>query len=544
VASRSDEKLLDKFALDPTEPETRRIVHDVLASVAELFPDEVLHVGGDEVDVQCWSSLPDLMARAAGDEAGGEAGGEAFSGDAMACAGWRQTSGCVPDGEREPEKDGACDFSPPRRSSGFCECRDSASVVKESASAGEPARRTLGGEADARPATRRAEVGCEHATGWTCADACAASSATSNEASNAAVDAGVMRGGAHRGRANSGGSAANANVAAPSDESRVVAMFSQFVRWAVGEVDALGRRSAVWAGAIDGGDPAIPLPSSTIVEPWKCWGGGAATTIAAALAANRSIVNPTCMYLDWMDPWETYYAHSPAEGVSEDASPEQVGALLLGGEGCLWSENIDATNLMCRAWPRASAVAERLWSSLENAPRSAEGVAAAAPRLEQHWRRMVSRGIDAAPFTTRDRDRAASSQGNDRGYTGTSFSGAAAWHGQCPFVEQSTHRDLLSRRLDQRIDAIVQGTQEFAGQAVSRGSRSALGVAGLTLGTQSKVLDVMAWLVPQELDFVAICDADGWNVPGKDRGTTHFATQAGFAFSYLHAVGGDNRCVA
>lgn len=70
-------------------------------------------------------------------------------------------------------------------------------------------------------------------------------------------------------------------------------------------------------------------------------------------------------------------------------------ALVLGGEACVWTEYEDRTNVIPRTWPRASLVAEKLWSDAADTA-SVEGVAA---RLDEHRCRLVGRGYDVEPLT-------------------------------------------------------------------------------------------------------------------------------------------------
>ncbi|VDO69445.1 unnamed protein product [Haemonchus placei] len=68
-------------------------------------------------------------------------------------------------------------------------------------------------------------------------------------------------------------------------------------------------------------------------------------------------------------------------------------ARVLGGEAALWGEYVDGTNFMARMWPRASAVAERLWSN----PEQTKSHGASWPRLHEFRCRMMNRGFAAQP---------------------------------------------------------------------------------------------------------------------------------------------------
>ncbi|XP_035665448.1 beta-hexosaminidase subunit beta-like [Branchiostoma floridae] len=97
------------------------------------------------------------------------------------------------------------------------------------------------------------------------------------------------------------------------------------------------------------------------------------------------------------DGWELPKSYLPllrkeADGGEEDPRTEAQKQLVIGGEACLWAEWVDSTNFIPRMWPRASAVAERLWS-----PQDVADSEAASPRMEEQRCRMVRRGIPAQP---------------------------------------------------------------------------------------------------------------------------------------------------
>lgn len=121
----------------------------------------------------------------------------------------------------------------------------------------------------------------------------------------------------------------------------------------------------------------------------KCWGG-------QATKAGYKVCLSGGWYLDSLkttpghfDGWD-YYLQEPTDFEGTDAQKK----LVMGGKAAMWGEHVDATNLLSRTWPRASCVAERLWS-----PQSVKDEEAAKPRLHKFRCDMIARGIPAEPIS-------------------------------------------------------------------------------------------------------------------------------------------------
>lgn len=124
------------------------------------------------------------------------------------------------------------------------------------------------------------------------------------------------------------------------------------------------------------------LPKTVVVHSWQ----GQASLAKGARQGYRGILSHG-YYLDHMRPASFHYAVDPLGKDAAALSPEE-GALIIGGEACMWAEFVNPDNVESRMWPRAAAIAERLWS-----PPQVQDVADMYRRLESIDRELQVVGV-------------------------------------------------------------------------------------------------------------------------------------------------------
>jgi hexosaminidase len=101
------------------------------------------------------------------------------------------------------------------------------------------------------------------------------------------------------------------------------------------------------------------LPKNVVVQSWR----GQKSLSDAARQGYRGLLS-FGYYLDLMRPAAEHYSIDPITGPAADLRVEEQ-QRILGGEACMWAEFVSPENIDGRIWPRAAAVAERLWSPAE-----------------------------------------------------------------------------------------------------------------------------------------------------------------------------------
>ncbi|XP_054908562.1 beta-hexosaminidase subunit beta isoform X1 [Poeciliopsis prolifica] len=155
-------------------------------------------------------------------------------------------------------------------------------------------------------------------------------------------------------------------------------------------VAATNKGYIVWQEVFDNG---VKLKPDTLIHIWK----GTQEAYQSEMARITLVGYKTLLSAPWYlnritygQDWSGFYRADP----QDFQGTEEQKKLVIGGEACLWGEYVDATNLTPRLWPRASAVAERLWSAKE-----VTDIGDAFTRLSLHRCRLVERGIPAEPLS-------------------------------------------------------------------------------------------------------------------------------------------------
>jgi hexosaminidase len=120
------------------------------------------------------------------------------------------------------------------------------------------------------------------------------------------------------------------------------------------------------------------LSSDTVIQSWR----GQQSLADAARKGHRGILSYG-YYLDHLQPASFHYANDPLDGAARELDKVDA-ARILGGEACMWTEYVNPETVDSRIWPRAAAIAERLWS-----PASLKDINSMYVRMES-----VSRSLD------------------------------------------------------------------------------------------------------------------------------------------------------
>jgi hexosaminidase len=124
------------------------------------------------------------------------------------------------------------------------------------------------------------------------------------------------------------------------------------------------------------------LPSSIVVQSWR-----GQDALAGAAAQGRRGILSWGYYLDHLRPAGYHYGIDPLNGAAARLTAEQA-ANVLGGEACMWAEFVNSETVDSRIWPRAAAIAERLWS-----PKEVNDVDSMYARLEVVSRELEWTGV-------------------------------------------------------------------------------------------------------------------------------------------------------
>uniref|UniRef100_A0A8C4YG21 Beta-hexosaminidase n=1 Tax=Gopherus evgoodei TaxID=1825980 RepID=A0A8C4YG21_9SAUR len=156
-------------------------------------------------------------------------------------------------------------------------------------------------------------------------------------------------------------------------------------------ISSYGKGYVVWQEVFDNG---VKVKPDTIIHVWRENAGPYQQEVARVTKAGYRALLSAPWYLNRISYGQDWQAAYQVEPLEFEGSLEQK-ALVIGGEACMWGEFVDVTNLTPRLWPRAGAIAERLWSN-----KTVRDLQDAYIRLADFRCTLLRRGIPAQPLFT------------------------------------------------------------------------------------------------------------------------------------------------
>eukprot|EP00039_Didymoeca_costata_P003029 m.64664 g.64664 ORF g.64664 m.64664 type:complete len:551 (+) comp11662_c0_seq1:106-1758(+) len=165
----------------------------------------------------------------------------------------------------------------------------------------------------------------------------------------------------------------------------------------------LNKSTMLWHPGAADNLPLEDLPEKTIFDVYGAWNY---SYLQPLLDAGKSVVRSADLYLDQIcntDPdgthhgtyWGYFSGWDYYMDIMQGFPKNTPLKLILGAKANMWGEHVDATNFIPRVWPRASCLAEALWSDTSVVE---GGWKKAAPRLDDFRCVLTSRNIAAEPI--------------------------------------------------------------------------------------------------------------------------------------------------
>ena len=140
-------------------------------------------------------------------------------------------------------------------------------------------------------------------------------------------------------------------VPTPADPDANAALHALFNQRLEAILRRHGKRMEGWDEILS---PA--LPKDIVIQSWR-----GQKSLGDAVRLGYQGILSSGWYLDLALPARDHYLVDPLDKQAGNLTPEQQ-ARVLGGEAAMWTEWVTPETVDSRIWPRAAAIAERLWS--------------------------------------------------------------------------------------------------------------------------------------------------------------------------------------